>query len=578
MHHLPPFVRWHHALPRRAALLFGAALLLPAPAFALTVNVTEIAPGTAFWDNTVGQAQPSSVFGGGSLASVFGEAAKVWQAILPEPYTLNVQVGWARPQDINDYWVQARPTQVGSTPGTDAETGRWNNGMVFYSADPAKSIYYIPPNPADTTGYGPLQTLSANLGGGQINTGRYRLATASPPLTGGSYPVDPNIPTGAVKPEYGNAFAAAIHEIGHMLGLDYDPVLYDSSPLYSRTSSPDTIVIESGPFKGMAIPYSIGAGPHVNLPYPKGVSNLDPSGQWISTPEGIRRVYNASLSDAETVLVGALGKWHVARLTGGLTYATYPTFSTDQRTLEGLSLNGAAATLNVPGSSPGLHLTDAKPDQSGSVFLSTPMTLNGHSVIQARFGFRIGTGSGGSDGLAFVIHRDARGTVALGNLGEGLGYGNNPTYGDILARIFPSLAVEFDTYQNAFDPHGNHVAITLNGDVANHLAWADPGFDLDDGNEHFGWLSYNFLSRQLALYLSDTDARPSTPLIEQRVDLSMLMGDNVYFGFTAATGGGFNTHDITTWDLALSHVPEPAAALLFSPALAGLALARRRRT
>lgn len=576
-----------YKLSKRAARvpLIAAVMLGLAPVgtgHAVTINVTEVSPGDSFWNGFVAQPQPATTVGSGSLLDSFEAAAQVWERIFPEPFDLNIQVGWARPSDINDYWVQARPAGIGSTPARDPDTHRWNAGMVFFTTDPTKAFFYLNPSPASNTGYGPEQTLSANLGGGWINTGRYRFGTTVPPLTGGSYvdpclPTSQCIPTGAVLPEYGDLRTDAIHEIGHMLGLDYLPVLSDTSPLYHNNGA-SALVTDSGPYSGMTIPYTIGAGPHIALTYPTGVSNLDPAGQWVPTPDGVRRVYRADLSDAETVMVGELGKWHEVRLGNGTTYATYPVFSQAQRTLAGLTLNGDAASLNGVGAAPGLHLTADLPEQAGSAFLSNPFTLGPSSQFESEFGFRIGgvNGSGpqGSDGLAFILQRDPRGPHAIGNDGEGLGFGNNPTFGDTVGPILPSLALEFDTHGNSFDPSGNHIGLVMNGNVAGPLLTFSPGFDLNDGLEHFAWLDYG--SGRLSVYLSDTDLKPGIPDFTTLVDLSSLWGNDAYFGFSAATGDGFNYHDILEWNLQVSSVPEPATMPLVAAAIAVLAVFRRR--
>ncbi len=63
-----------------------------------------------------------------------------------------------------------------------------------------------------------------------------------------------------------------------------------------------------------------------------------------------------------------------------------------------------------------------------------------------------------ADGLSFTVQ--SQGPDALGQYGEGIGYGG----------ISPALSVELDDFQNAGDPDNNHVAIALNGDQMNPVA------------------------------------------------------------------------------------------------------------
>jgi hypothetical protein len=93
----------------------------------------------------------------------------------------------------------------------------------------------------------------------------------------------------------------------------------------------------------------------------------------------------------------------------------------------------------------------------------------------------------GGDGLAFVMHSDPRGTRALGELGEELGYGG----------IENGLAIEFDTWYNAEgdDLFEDHITIrsggtkTLRSHPGQRLAGPKP-HPLADGAVHAGRVRY----------------------------------------------------------------------------------------
>ncbi|WP_367154498.1 choice-of-anchor Q domain-containing protein [Methylomonas sp. HYX-M1] len=208
---------------------------------------------------------------------------------------------------------------------------------------------------------------------------------------------------------------------------------------------------------------------------------------------------------------------------------------------------------------PFIRLTSDEPSKAGSAFLPTVFALTPTSVIHTRFSFQIGgiysDGPLGSDGLAFVMHNDPRGPTAVGNSGEGLGFGINETGDNPVNPIAPSIAIEFDTHRNAFplhfspDPDGNHIALINNGEIFNHLAYDTPALSLNDGSIRYVWLDYVGVSKHLEVFMAASEVKPAAPIISTTVDLSSSLGNKVYFGFTAGTGGGFNRHDILSWKL-----------------------------
>ena len=52
--------------------------------------------------------------------------------------------------------------------------------------------------------------------------------------------------------------------------------------------------------------------------------------------------------------------------------------------------------------------------------------------------------------------------------------------------------------------------------------------------------------------MSRQSLKPDTALISTTVELDEVFDDDVYFGFTAGTGGRFNAHDILRWQLDLA--------------------------
>src|SRR5208282_5338618 len=110
-----------------------------------------------------------------------------------------------------------------------------------------------------------------------------------------------------------------------------------------------------------------------------------------------------------------------------------------------------------------LRLTqDGQTQQAGSAWWMTQQSIaNGFTSV---FTFQIthSIGPGPADGIAFVIQNSANfgsnGQLsAIGGPGGDLGYGSVP--GELNTPIDNSIAIEFDTYQNPWDPNSNHVAV-----------------------------------------------------------------------------------------------------------------------
>lgn len=225
----------------------------------------------------------------------------------------------------------------------------------------------------------------------------------------------------------------------------------------------------------------------------------------------------------------------------------------------GLRLNGVAAQEEAV-----LRLTQAEnPFERGSAFHRTPIDFDADTSFTTEFGFRIagGDGSAGSDGFTFVLQSSGARAGALGNAGGGLGY----------SGIGASLAIAFDTYQNAGDDGGNQVQILLNGDTIAKVAEAAASFDLNGAaTPRRAWVEYDGVSNRLSVYLGEGTTRPATPVVTAAIDLDAALGADVYAGFTAATGGSDNQHDILDW----SFTSEELLASMPSLAIASAAANR----
>ena len=226
----------------------------------------------------------------------------------------------------------------------------------------------------------------------------------------------------------------------------------------------------------------------------------------------------------------------------------------DFASVEGLSLVGdATAAGNV------LRLTRAKPDKSGACWLREKLPVR--SGFETTFQFQLTHQDRlffhGADGFAFVLQNS--GPEALGGIGSAGGFGvNDPTYPDH-AGIPWAVVIFFDTFRNSEekDPSGNSIAIRANG-TPPETRWPPPrlalastlNVRLKDHKVHTARVLYQ--PPMLSVFLDGSPA----PVLETVLDLSIATDRDgkAWVGFTAATGGGYENHDILKWSFAETDV------------------------
>lgn len=294
----------------------------------------------------------------------------------------------------------------------------------------------------------------------------------------------------------------------------------------------------------------LGSGPAgVTLTYtatglPPGLSVDAATGLISGTPTTIGSyLVRATVAGAATTASQEF-TWTIAPAKITQTFASFPNAS-------GLTLNSAAAVV-----APALRLTGNVANAAGSAFLTNAIPIGANTSFNTRFVFRQHGTTDGADGLTFVIQGNS--ANALGGGGAGLGYNGMPS----------SLAIEIDSYAGTGDPNANHLGVLTNGNTTTHLATHTPGFDLENAVSHVVWVEYDGVANVLRVYLSQTvtTTRPATPVITlNAIDLLALVGANAWFGFTAATGGSTNIHDIEAWSLAVNALGPPTVPVITNP-------------
>lgn len=207
-----------------------------------------------------------------------------------------------------------------------------------------------------------------------------------------------------------------------------------------------------------------------------------------------------------------------------------------------------------------LRLTRTRPAIAGAVWLRDKQSVR--FGFDTTFQFQLTHQNRlppwrGTDGFAFVVQNS--GPDALGGLGSALGFGVSDSTWPPHPGIPWAVAVFFDTYQNKEegDPSSNYIGIRANGDPA-ETRWP-PGrladspnlsIRLKDGKAHSARIL--FQPPGLSVFLDDLAA----PVVEAKVDLSIAVDQQGrgWVGFTAATGGGWQNHDILSWSFGRTEV------------------------
>ncbi|KAJ1399296.1 Serine-threonine/tyrosine-protein kinase, catalytic domain [Sesbania bispinosa] len=209
-----------------------------------------------------------------------------------------------------------------------------------------------------------------------------------------------------------------------------------------------------------------------------------------------------------------------------------------------------------------LTLTNDTEKVLGHAFYSNPIHFKNNSTdgkvfsFSTAFAFAITTKlpKQGGHGLAFTISpsKELKGAYP----GQYLGLLNPHDVGKFSTHLF---AVEFDTVEDyAFgEINGNHVGINLNNMKSNRSVTVVDGstkqnLNLQSGKVIQAWVDYNSSSNQLDVRLSTTSSKPSSPILSYQVDLSPILKDVMYVGFSASTGLLASLHYILGWSFKMN--------------------------
>lgn len=196
------------------------------------------------------------------------------------------------------------------------------------------------------------------------------------------------------------------------------------------------------------------------------------------------------------------------------------------------------------------RLTEEIGNQNGAVWYADQIDLN--EPFDLEFYINLGDiDQSGADGICFVLQ--TVGNNALGDSGGGLGF----------LGFSPAFGVEFDTWQNSQygDPTYDHIGLISNGDVS-HIgpnSYSSPvqaaagSLNIEDGEDHIARIQWDPVLQEIRVFF-DCEFRVSAT-----VDLvnEVFNGqEQVFWGFTAATGGSVNNQTVCLQENILTTSPD----------------------
>ncbi|KAJ6832987.1 L-type lectin-domain containing receptor kinase IV.1-like [Iris pallida] len=213
---------------------------------------------------------------------------------------------------------------------------------------------------------------------------------------------------------------------------------------------------------------------------------------------------------------------------------------------------------------------------------NTTLNMQGHAFHPATFRFKSSVGKPLSFSTTFVFAIVSKNPILNGH---GLAFVISPTGN--LSTAFPAgflglfnpdnlgnqnnhiVAVELDTIQHVEfqDIDDNHVGIDINSliSVSSHTAGyyvrssgAFKNLSLAAGEAMQVWVDFNGEDMQLNVTLSPVQMpKPDRPLLSSTVNVSSVLLDSMYVGFSSATGSVPTYHCILGWSFAVDGKAEP---------------------
>ncbi|KAL5713719.1 hypothetical protein ACHQM5_015771 [Ranunculus cassubicifolius] len=160
------------------------------------------------------------------------------------------------------------------------------------------------------------------------------------------------------------------------------------------------------------------------------------------------------------------------------------------------------------------------------------------------------------EGFAFLIGPD-RDFFPNNSQGEWLGLTNASLNGNSSNRF---VAIEFDTKKQDYDIDDNHIGLDINGVQSIKSVSLTPlnirlaPLDLVDGIKYMVWVEYNGSTRLLQVFIDyeNYTRKPTSPVLNETIDLKDYVNQYSYLGFSAATGNSTGQLNcLLQWNLSM---------------------------
>ncbi|KAK4724233.1 hypothetical protein R3W88_027012 [Solanum pinnatisectum] len=158
------------------------------------------------------------------------------------------------------------------------------------------------------------------------------------------------------------------------------------------------------------------------------------------------------------------------------------------------------------------------------------------------------------DGFAFFL-APAGSTIPYNTTrGGSLGLASNNERLNSSSNHF--VAVEFDTYQNPYDPRGDHVGVDINSmQSLVNVTWFS---SIPNGTKTDAWINYNSNSKNLSVVFTGFQPQGNNITLtvlqnlSYNLDLREYLPEWVTFGFTGGAGSRFAFQRIYSWNFTSS--------------------------
>ncbi|XP_073006325.1 L-type lectin-domain containing receptor kinase SIT2-like isoform X1 [Typha latifolia] len=168
-----------------------------------------------------------------------------------------------------------------------------------------------------------------------------------------------------------------------------------------------------------------------------------------------------------------------------------------------------------------------------------------------------------TDGITFLISRTTDFSHAVSS--QYLGLFNMSNNGNLKNHVF---AIELDTIDNSelHDIDNNHVGIDINSVISKNSHTA--GYYADDtglfnnltlisGQVMQVWVDYDGEDMQVNVTLSPIGIpKPRKPLLSSTVDLSTVLLESMYVGFSSSTGPARTAHYVLGWSFKMNGIAQ----------------------